>query len=350
MDEFFSKTFYGNTVEQWFYSLLFVLGGILFSKAIYWVIKEVVKKLTAKTKTNIDDALIGAIEKPVVYGIVLTGMWMGFNRLTFPEGFENFMHRALMFVLIFNITWLIVRAIDALIGEILIPLAEKSENTFDDQIVPILRTGVKVLLWIIGLIVALDNAGFDIMALIAGLGIGGLALALAAQDTVKNIFGGVMIFIDKPFQLGDWVVIGGDNGIVEEVGIRSTRIRTLEGRLVTVPNSKFAESSVTNNSAEPTRKVVVNLGLVYDTSPEKMDAAMNILKDIIKNNNEIVSEDCLVSFNSWGEFSLGILFIYYIRKEADILKAQSKINLEVLKRFNENGLEFAYPTQTIYKK
>ena len=350
MEEFFSKTFYGNTVEQWFYSLLFVLGGILFSKAIYWVIKEVVKKLTAKTKTSIDDALIEAVEKPVVYGIVLSGMWMGFNRLTFNAGLESFMQRALMFVLIFNITWLIVRAIDALIGEILVPLAEKSENTFDDQIIPILRTGAKVLLWIIGIIVALDNAGFDIMALIAGLGIGGLALALAAQATVKNIFGGVMIFIDKPFKLGDWVVIGGDDGVVDEVGIRSTRIRKLDGRLVTIPNSKFAESSVTNNSAEPTRKVVVNLGLVYGTSPDKMESAMNMLKDIIKNNQDIVTENCLVSFNSWGEFSLGILFIYYIRKDANILDTQSKVNLEILNRFNENGLEFAYPTQTIYKK
>jgi len=350
MDDFFAKTFYGNTVEQWFYSLLFVLGGILFSKAIYWVFKEVVKKLTAKTKTSLDDALIEAVEKPVVYGIVLTGMWMGFNRLTFPDGFENFMQRALMFVLIFNITWLIVRAIDALIGGILIPLAEKSENTFDDQIIPILRTGAKVLLWIIGIIVALDNAGFDIMALIAGLGIGGLALALAAQDTVKNIFGGVMIFIDKPFKLGDWVVIGGDDGVVDEVGIRSTRIRKLDGRLVTIPNSKFAESSVTNNSAEPDRKVALNLGLVYGTAPDKMELALKILDEIILNNKQDLTDEKLISFNAFNDFSLGILFIYHIKKESDILKTMSKINLDILKRFNENGLEFAYPTQTIYKK
>lgn len=350
MEDFFSKAFYGNTVEQWFYSLLFVLGGILFSKAIYWVIKEVVKKLTAKTKTSLDDALIEALEKPVVYGIVLAGMWMGFNRLTFPEGFANFMHRALMFALIFNITWLIVRAVDALIGEILIPLAEKSENTFDDQIIPILRTAAKGLLWIIGIIVGLDNAGFDIMALIAGLGIGGLALALAAQDTVKNVFGGVMIFIDKPFKLGDWVVIGGDNGVVDEVGIRSTRIRTLDGRLVTIPNSKFAESSVQNNSAEPDRKVALNLGLVYGTAPDKMELALKILDEIVLNNKEYLTDEKLISFNAFNEFSLGLLFIYHIKKESDILKTMSKINLEILKRFNENGLEFAYPTQTIYKK
>lgn len=350
MEEFFSKTFYGNTVEQWFYSLLFVLGGILFSKAIYWVIKEVVKKFTAKTKTSLDDALIDALEKPVVYGIVLAGMWMGLKRLDFPEGFETFITRALMFVLIFNITWLIVRAVDALIGEILIPLAEKSENTFDDQIIPILRTAAKGLLWIIGIIVGLDNAGFDIMALIAGLGIGGLALALAAQDTVKNVFGGVMIFIDKPFKLGDWVVIGGDNGIVDEVGIRSTRIRTLDGRLVTIPNSKFAESSVQNNSAEPDRKVALNLGLVYGTAPDKMELALKILDEIVLNNKQDLTDEKLISFNAFNEFSLGLLFIYHIKKDSDILKTMSKINLEILKRFNENGLEFAYPTQTIYKK
>lgn len=350
MKEFLSQSFYGNTIENWFYSLLFVIGGVVLSKVIYWIFKTIVKAATARTKTTLDDAIIEVIEKPIMYAVVIGGAWIGFKRLHFTEATDNFINHAFTFVLIFNITWLLVRAIDAVIGELVIPMVERSENTFDDQIVPIIRKAVKGLLWSLGIIVGLDNAGFDIMALIAGLGIGGLALALAAQDTVKNIFGGILVFIDKPFKLTDRVIVNGHDGFVQEVGIRSTRLRTLEGRMVTIPNAAFSETSIENISAEPTRKVVTNLGLTYDTTPEKMELAMSILHDIVAKNQDIITDEHLVSFNSFGDFNLGILFVYYIRKEADILQTQSTINLQILKRFNENCLEFAFPTQTIYKK
>jgi MscS family membrane protein len=350
LSDFLSQTFYNNTLENWFYALIFLLGGIILSKVIYWIFKSIISKLTSKTTTNLDNILVEVIEKPVIYAIILGGTWLGFKQLEFSVSIVEFMTHAFTFVLVFNVTWLLTRVVDALVGEFLIPLAERSDNNFDDQIIPILRKGAKGILWTIGIIVGLDNAGFDIMALIAGLGIGGLALALAAQDTVKNIFGGMMVFIDKPFKLGDRVVINSHDGFVTEVGIRSTRLRTLEGRMITVPNSKFAESSIENISAEPTRRVNINLGLTYDTTPEQMELAMSILQDVVNQNQDNIAEESLISFNNWGDFSLGILFIYFIRKKADILKTQSIINLQILKRFNENGLSFAFPTQTIYKK
>ncbi len=350
MNEFFAKEFYGNTAENWFYSLLFLLGGVVLSKIIYWVFRAIFKKLTEKTKNTLDDALIEVVEKPVVFSIIILGAWMGVNRLHFSSTADIVLNHAFTFLLIGTLTWLLVRAVDAIFAEVIVPMAEKSENTFDDQIVPVLRKGLKSVLWILGIIVGLDNAGFDIMALIAGLGIGGLALALAAQDTVKNIFGGVMIFIDKPFKIGDRVMIGGHDGFVTEVGIRSTRIKTLQNRVITVPNSNFSESSIENISAEPSRKVVTNLGLTYDTPPDKMELAMNILHGIVDANQESLTPDRIISFNNWGDFNLGIIFIYYIKKEADILATQSKVNLEILNKFNDNKLEFAFPTQTIYKK
>jgi DNA polymerase III gamma/tau subunit len=139
------------------------------------------------------------------------------------------------------------------------------------------------------------------------------------------------------------------NGFVEEVGIRSTRMRTLEGRVITLPNAKFSENAVENVSAEPTRKVITNLGLTYETQPAKMQEAINLLKEIASNNPG-VDEGTIVSFNSWGDFSMGILFIYFIKPEADILGVQTEINMEILTQFNEAGLDFAYPTQTIYRK
>ena len=261
---------------------------------------------------------------------------------------ENLVHHIFGFLLIVNITWLVVRLLDALIEEYVVPLAENTKSDLDDQLLPIFRKGMKVIIWSLGIIMGLNNAGYDVGAIIAGLGIGGLAFALAAQDTVKNFFGGIMIFADKPFQIGDRILIGDIDGFVKEIGIRSTRIETLAGRIVTVPNSKFSDDSVENIDTEPTRKVVLNLGLTYDTSAEKIDRAMALLKEIAADHKDKIDENVLVSFNAFGDFSLGILFIYYIKKEADILDTQSAINLDILRRFGEEGLEMAFPTQTIY--
>jgi MscS family membrane protein len=350
INDFLSQTFYHNTVENWLYSLLFLAGGIVLSKFIYWVFKTFAKKLTSKTETNLDDILVEVIEKPILYAVVIGGAFLGFRSLHFTPSVDTFIFNVFTIILVLNITWLVVKIVDAIIVELVVPIAEKKESSLDDHIIPVIRKGVAGALWTLGIVVALDNAGFNIMALVTGLGIGGLALALAAQDTVKNIFGGIIIFVDKPFKIGERVKVSGFDGFVEKVGIRSTRIRTLDGRLVTIPNSKFSESEIENVTAEPTRRVVLNLSLTYNTTPEKMQQAMAILKDILDKNQHLIMSDHTISFNNYGDYSLGILFIYFIRRQDDIFTAQSKINLEILTRFNENGLEFAFPTQTIYKK
>ena len=149
--------------------------------------------------------------------------------------------------------------------------------------------------------------------------------------------------------VGDRIQIHGYDGFVEEVGIRSTRLRTLEGRLVTLPNAHFSDEAVENVTLEPSRKVVINLGLTYETTPEKMERAIEILKEISTGNSDL-EENHLVSFNNWGDFSMGIMYIYFIKPTSDILQTQTDINMAILKRFNAEGLDFAYPTQMIYKK
>ncbi len=349
MKEFLAKNFYGNTVENWLISFGILIGAIIIAKICYWAIGKYLKKLTEKTSSKLDDLLIDKLEEPVVYAIGILGFFWGFERLTFGAGVDSFFKH--MFTLIFtlNITWLIVRTVDALVEEYVVPLVEKSESDLDDQLMPLIRKLFKAILWSLGIIIGLNNAGFDVAALIAGLGIGGLALALAAQDTVKNIFGGIMVYLDKPFKISDRIIISGHDGFVEEVGIRSTRIRTLEGRQITIPNAQFSESPIENITREPSRKIVLNLGLTYETNPEKMELAMNLLKQIA-GEHPSTTEDILVSFNSWGDFSLGILFIYYIKPEGDILQTQTDINMAILRKFNAEGLDFAYPTQTIFRK
>lgn len=349
MKEFLNKDFYGNTIQDWAISFGIILSALIIGKILYWIIGKFVKKAAAKTKSGLDDLLVDKLEEPVVYGLIIIGFYWGFQRLSFGQSIDGFFNHVFIIIIALNVTWLFVRVVDSLIEEYVMPIVSRSESDLDDQLMPVIRKTVKAAMWALGIIIGLNNAGFDVAALIAGLGIGGLALALAAQDTVKNIFGGIMVFIDKPFKITDRIKVNGWDGTVEEIGVRSTRIRTLEGRLVTMPNGQFSDNAVENVTREPSRKVVINLGLTYETSPDNMEKAIQMLKDTAAKNDG-VDKDVSVGFNTWGDFAMGILFIYYIKSQSDILETQTEINMQILRQFNEAGLEFAYPTQTIYKK
>ncbi len=349
MKEFLSQKFYYNTVGEWAIALLILLASFILAKAIYWIFGNIIKRATAKTKTKIDDLIIDTLSGPVILGLTIFGLWYGIRQLAFPESIDLWIQNVYHVMVAITITWLIARLIDAVIKEYLIPLTEKSESTMDDQIIPVVRKGLRAVIWTLGIIVALNNAGYNISALLAGLGIGGLALAMAAKDTVSNIFGGVTIFTDKPFKINDRIKLNGFDGTIAEIGIRSTRLRTLQGTLVTIPNSKFTDGMVENVTEEPSRKVTLNLGLVYETPTEKIEKAMELLKEIGEANPSL-EEKLIIGFNSFGDFSLGILFIYYIRSGEDILGTQTAINLEIKRKFEEQGIEMAFPTQTIYTK
>ncbi len=349
MKDFLNQEFYHNTVSEWGITLLIILASIVAGKILYWVFGNVIKKLTSKTKTKIDDIIVDMIEEPVVLALTIVGLWYGLHRLEFTDGMVDFMGKVYHILITVNVTWLIARLVDAVIAEYIVPLTEKTESDLDDQIIPIVQKGLKSAIWILGVIVALNNAGYDVGALIAGLGIGGLALAMAAKDSVSNIFGGIMIFTDKPFTVGDRIKVNGFDGTITEVGIRTSRMRTLEGRLVTIPNSQFTGNMVENVTAEPTRKVLLNIGLTYDMTADNMEKGIAVLKEVAANNSDI-EENIVVGFNSFGDFSLGITFIYYIKKDADIMDTQTGMNLEILRKFSENGLDMAFPTQTIYHK
>jgi MscS family membrane protein len=348
---FWSHEYYYNTITNWAIAFGVILGAVVIAKVLYLFTGKIIKKITQKTKTKLDDILVDMLEEPVILALILLATWYAIKlNLTFPEEVFNVVNNALHFAIAIMITWLIARTVNALIIEYAVPHTEKSESDFDDQLLPVLQKGLRIVIWTLGIIVALNNAGYNVTTLIAGLGIGGLAFALAAQDTVKNIFGGAMIFLDKPFKLNDRIKINGFDGFVHEIGLRSTRLRTLEGRIVTMPNATFSEEAVENITLEPSRKVVLNLGLTYDTSPEKMEDGIKILREIGADHRDKIEENVLVSFNAYGDFALGLIYIYYILKDSDILNTQTAINLDILKRFNEKGLEFAFPTQTIYKK
>lgn len=348
MKEFFEKAFYGNTIGEWALAFIVFITSMLLSKLVYYLITKVVKQFTKRTKSKLDDIVIDKLEEPLVFAIIITGIWYGLSFLTLPEGLESVKGHAFYFVITFNVAWLIVRLFNAFIDEYLVPLVKKTETDLDDQLLPIARKSISISIWVFAVVIGLNNAGYDVTALIAGLGIGSLALALAAKDSISHVFGGFVLFADKPFSINDRIIAQGYDGVVKEVGVRSTRIQTLDGRMVTLPNGSIANNSIINISMETARKVSLDLGLIYDTSPENMQKAMDILKDISKENQYVDESRTITAFTAFGDFSLNIRYIYYIKKGSNIFGTMSEVNMEVLKQFNDSKLEFAFPTQTLY--
>lgn len=324
-----------------------ILAVVILGKILYRICSTFIRALTAKTKTRLDDIIIDMVEEPIVAALVIAGFWYAIKGLNMSEAAAANVGHVMQFTIIMMFAWLLSRLLDALIEEYIVPLTESSASDMDDQLLPILRKGTRIIIWSMAVIIGLNNAGYDVTALIAGLGIGGLAFAMAAKDTVANIFGGFTIFTDKPFVINDRVQIDGYDGTVVEIGVRSTRLKTLNGRIVTIPNSKFADSPVENVSVEPSRKVVLQLGLTYDTTPENMQKALTLLEGIASSSEDLTG-DPIIFFSGFGDFSMNITFIYYIAKDSSIAGTQNSINLAVLKQFNAAELEFAFPTQTLY--
>lgn len=350
MEDVLSFNLLGTPVIGWIKAAAYIVGAFVLGKVLYFISGKIVKRFTQKTKTTLDDVLVEKLERPVIFAVMLIGINIGIDHINLWGILASVIDKSFVFMFLIIGTWIAARVMSALFQEFILPFSEKRDNVlFDNSIVPLAQKFINYLIWGVGIILALDNIGYDVGAIIASLGIGGLALAMAAKDTVSNIFGGFTIFADKPFKVGDRIRVAGFDGTVVSVGVRSFRLKTLAGTLVAIPNSMITEGVVENVSLEPARKITLNLGLTYDTTPEQMESAMSILK-LIAFTNDSVENDYIVSFNSFGDFSLGILFIYYIVKGEDILQTQTMMNIEILKQFNEAGLEFAFPTQTVYTK
>ncbi|HDG98842.1 MAG TPA: mechanosensitive ion channel family protein [Desulfobacterales bacterium] len=231
-------------------------------------------------------------------------------------------------------------------------MAGKTQTKLDDMLVPIIRKSLRVTVVILVLVqVAQILSDKPITSIIAGLGIGGLALALAAQDTVKNFFGSVVLFVDKPFEMGDRIVVDGQDGSVEEVGLRSTKIRTLDGHLVTIPNGELANKLIRNIGKRPYIRRVANITITYDTPPEKIDRAVEIIKELLENHEGMHPDfPPRVFFNEFNADSLNILVIYWYHPPEywAYLEFTERFNKELFRRFAEEGIEFAFPTQTLY--
>lgn len=347
---FLQHEVYHNTVMNWMIALGILTLSVILARLFYLLISWLIHQFTKRTATELDDMILKRIDTPVALGVVIVGFRLAIEQLTFSRPIENYLQRGFVFMSAIAITWLLTRIVRAGIEFYFKQNNDVSIGKLDQQMMMLATRASVITLWSLGIVVGLNNAGFDVGALIAGLGIGGLALALAAQDTVKNIIGGLIIFIDKPFHLGDVIRIKEIEGAVTYTGIRSTRIRTGAGRLVTIPNAQFSDNAIENITMEPSKRVVTYLSLTYETPTEKIDEAITILRSIVEASNDVNAYESNIFLEKFSQSSIDINFTYFIKKGSDIHTAQTDINKQILSRFKTAGIDFAYPTQTVYEK
>ena len=344
------KLYYGNSLRDWGISLLIIVGALIVNKLIPIINRRVVRRIAERSRTRIDDLLSDALEPPILLGVMLFAVWISLGRLDLGVKFHHFLRNAYEVLVTLNVTWLFARVIARLIESVFTPRdgSATTRLNINTHLIPLIKRGVLIVVWAIGIVMALHNIGVTVTTLMGTLGIGGMAFALASQDTIKNIFGGVTIFTDQTFQIGDIIRIGDTEGTVVDVGLRSTRLRTYDSRLVILPNSQLIDAVVTNISSEPGRRVVIDLGLTYDTSPEKMRQAMAILNSMADRVRGVEPGSITAAFVAFADSSLTVRFIYFIRKSADIFGTQTEVNFDILSQFNAAGLNFAFPSRTVY--
>ena len=275
--------------------------------------------------------------------------WPGVTWLALPVNVLNVLVLAARFVAIASIVWAAYRVVDV-ISRVLEARAQRTQSKFDDLLVPLVRKSLKVFIIVFGVIFIADNLDLPIASLLTGVGIGGLALALAAQDLVKNFFGSFMVIFDKPFNVGDWVTIGDVEGTVAEVGFRSTRVRTFYNSLVTVPNANLINAAIDNYGARQYRRWSTRLGITYDTPPDKIEAFCEGLRELIRRHPETRKDYFEVHFNAFGAAALEIMvYMFFVTPDWSAeLAARHRLGIDILRLAHELGVEFAFPTQTLY--
>lgn len=246
---------------------------------------------------------------------------------------------------------MVIKFVDVLIEYWRVRAKARDDRMINDQLFPVISKSLKTFVLVVAVLVTTQNLGLNITAMLASLSIGGLALGLAAQDTVANLFGAVAVFVDKPFRVGDRIKLDSIDGVVESIGLRSTRVRNLDGFLVTVPNKTMGNSTITNVTRRPHIKTEMNIGITYDTPAEKVQRALDLLNAIY--GQHPMTHDVVVGFNKFADSALNLNVVHWWKSTADYkayVKGMQELNLEVKRQFDAEGIEFAFPTQTLYVK
>jgi MscS family membrane protein len=349
---FFEQTLFDIKYSQYALALLAVLVALITKKLFAFLLTKLVAPLTRRTATDLDDLLLGCVRKPLELVVVIVGLFVAVQILKLPveptdiRGGAYAILRALMTIAggwaLFNMA--------GVFGQYLENLSAKTDNDLDDHLVPFVRKSLRVFIVILAAIMVIQNLGYSTSGLLASLGIGGMALAFASKDALANIFGSLMIIFDRPFKIGDQVLAGNMEGTVEEVGFRSTKIRTPAKTLISVPNSIIANMPLDNVSRMPRRRIKLTLGLTYATTSAQLREVVSRLRTLLTTHPLVDPATVQVNFTDFGASSLDILVTCFTIPTAlgEHLDAREEVCLQIMDTIEGLGLKFAYPSRTVY--
>jgi MscS family membrane protein len=348
----FTQEYLGNRPWQILLLLCSILAGLLVGRTVAYFLEASARRMKKDDRRPVRQLMLICLARPVMLFLFFMALSFGLSFLTLTPEVRGLAAKVVSVLYAVALGYAIYRLVDV-VDYYLMKWAEKTESRLDDMLVPMVRKSLRITIGVIVTIFIIQNffSAERILPLLGGLGVGGLAVALAAQDTIKNFFGSFMIIVDKPFHVGDRIRFAGYDGPVEQVGFRTTRLRTLEGHQVTIPNSKISDSAVENVDRRPHIRRVANITITYDTPPDKVRRGIEIIKEIL-DNHEGMSPDYppRVYFSEFNDASLNILVYYWYHPGSwwNYLEFTHKVNMQILERFNAEGIEFAFPTQTLY--
>jgi MscS family membrane protein len=334
---------------QWLGLFFIVITGSIADKVVAWILARNVTRW--KNKHTGFQRLDNHVLRPLGLMAMAFIWWIGLGMMGLPDTALIILSIAVKLLVGLSGVWSAYRLVDVLYA-LLMHKAQGTANRFDDLLVPMISKSLKVFVTVIGIIFVADNLNVDVTSLLAGLGLGGLAFALAAKDLLGNFFGSVTVLLDRPFHIGDWVVVGDVEGSVETVGFRTTRIRTFYDSVITLPNSTLTNTTIDNMGARRFRRMKTMLGLTYDTPPEKIDAFCEGIRTLIQLHPYMRTEYYQVYFNQYSAVSLDILvYVFWNTPDWNTeLRERHRFLLDILRLAKQLDVEFAYPTQTIYLK
>ena len=333
-------------------AVVIIFLGFLSRRLVLGLFDGVLRRAAHRSEIDWDDDAVELLPGPLALVLHIVLWYAAATVLVLPVEPVNvrlFVFQGLQVALAVAVTWAVFRLLDV-IARGLERLSAKTDTRLDDQLVPLLRKTLKVFLAVTVAVMVIQNLGYSVTSFIASLGIGGLALALAAKDTVANFFGSVVVFTDRPVHVGDWIALDDVEGTVEEVGFRTTRIRRLDHALVTVPNQAFTSSPIVNRSSRPNWRIHLTVGLTYETTADQMEHFLAAVRELVAGHAGLDPSFHYVHFVGFGASSLDVEVYCFARtaRWPDWLAVQEDLMLRIMRLVDAQGLEVAFPTRTVY--
>ena len=340
---------YINKFEDWFLSLGLLVGFILFRMIFARFILPKLRHMTSLTATSLDDELVDAFEHPLRFAIVATGLYFALRysptQIAGAEWLESIM-RSIVIITFFRGLYNLSDTTYGIFDKVI----QKNKYELDPDIVGMLSTFLKLVIVGLGFAVLSKEWGYDINGVVAGLGIGGLAIALAAKDSLANIFASIVIVVDKPFSIGDWIKTATIEGVVERISFRSIGIRTFDQALVYVPSALLAITAISNYTRMGKRRIRFTFGLTYDATQEQITHISSDLTQYLENHPRVLTDGLVVRFDSFGDSSLNVL-VQCFTDALDLLgyqEVKENINFMIMELTEKHGGSLAFPTRTVY--